>query len=132
MHRQVADYLAAALGPDSECVWTTFPAGGGGRVRGAQLKARGLRAGWPDIQIVARVPTTIAGPPFVTAFIGIELKTESGAVSPEQADCFNALSAVGARIFLCRSLNDVERVLKMFAVPLRPTLMAGGGWAGAA
>src|ERR1700682_4291340 len=42
-----AEYLTRAL-PDY-ARFTAFPAGGGGRVRGARLKAMGLKGGVPDL-----------------------------------------------------------------------------------
>ena len=47
--------------------FTAFPAGGGGRVRGAKLKKAGLQAGWPDIQLV-----------YQGRYFGLEVKTQTG------------------------------------------------------
>lgn len=115
LHKAVAQYLAAALPP--ECVWTTFPAGGGGKVRGAQLKARGLRPGWPDIQLV------VGG-----SFVGIELKTPSGKVDAEQIACHDAIRKAGGYVFVCRSMEGVAAVLRGLGVPIHAAVMAGGGW----
>ena len=118
LHKQVAGFLAAGLPRD--VVWTTFPAGGGGKVRGAQLKARGLRAGWPDIQIFG------AG-----KLVLIELKTAKGVVDPEQVECHAALTKAGALVFVCRSLDDVQRALVAARVPFRADAF-GLGWVRAA
>lgn len=66
LHRAVAAYLRVALQPPA--IWSTFPAGGGGRIRGAKLKAMGLARGWPDILVL------YPGGHMLTLVIGIELK----------------------------------------------------------
>lgn len=119
LHRQVAAFLDVAL--PASAVWTTFPAGGGGKVRGAKLKACGLRAGWPDLQVI-----------YAGRFIAIELKAKTGTTSQEQDDCHRQISRAGGEVFLCRSLRDVELSLQCVNVPLRATLNAGHGWSKAA
>lgn len=116
LHRAVADYLAVAL-PESAC-FTTFPAGGGGKVRGAQLKSRGLRAGWPDVQVLYRFsyPDTIHPR---SQFVGLELKTATGRLSPEQIECHAAIRRAGGLVFVCRSVEDVESFLSGLGIPLR-------------
>jgi len=105
-HKQVADYLRVALRPPT--VWTTIPAGGGGAIRGAQLKARGLQPGWPDIIIIDRGPNVI----------GLELKTKVGKQSPEQRFIAQAFKDVEAWYILARTLDEVERALAFCKVPL--------------
>ena len=51
--------------------FTAFPAGGGGRVRGAKLKRAGLNPGWPDIQFIAHDGK----------YYGMEVKTPKGRLS---------------------------------------------------
>ena len=106
LHRTVADYLRAVLPADA--AWTTFPAGGGGAARGGQLKVIGLIPGWPDIQILYR-----------GRFLGIELKAEKGRVSADQDACMKRIVTAGGTWALCRSIEDVERTLIAFGVPLR-------------
>lgn len=129
LHKAVAGFLDAAL-PMGRCVWTTFPAGGGGKVRGAKLKAAGLRKGWPDVQIVWRVPDSMLRDRCY--FIGIELKTETGIVDADQQRCHAAIRKAGGYVFVCRSLDEVEGCLQGFGIPLRATLNAGHGWSKAA
>ena len=106
LHRAVAQYLSAVLLPPA---WfTTFPAGGGGKVRGGQLKARGLRAGVPDILIVYEG---------IARFI--ELKSDKGRLSPEQKQCHDMLRAAGAWVSVCRSLDHVELALRAWEIPTR-------------
>lgn len=115
LHKAVADYLAVAL-PTEGCVWTTFPAGGGGKVRGAQLKGRGLRAGWPDIQIVWELgPAHHSG----CGVVCIELKTEVGALSAAQRSCHEAIYSAGGDVYVCRSVDDVHAALSRHSIPLR-------------
>ena len=108
LHRSVAQYLNVAL-PDAAC-WTTIPAGGGGKIRGAHLKAMGYRAGWPDIEIVWR-----------SRVYYIELKAEKGAVRPNQKDCHADLLAAGAPVAVCRSIPAVEGTLQAWGFPLKAT-----------
>lgn len=98
LHKAVAELLPKIL--SSVSTWTTFPAGGGGKARGAQLKARGLRAGWPDIQILAD-----------GYFIGLELKAQRGSVSDEQKACHDAIESCGGSVHVCRSIEEVRAVL---------------------
>lgn len=109
-HRSVAEYLDRAL--RLPVIWTTIPVGGGGRVRGALLKAMGLKRGWPDIIVLAPGPKVI----------GIELKTEKGKLSGWQQglrDCFNTCQASYA---VARTLEHVEVILKQNDIPLHARL----------
>ena len=106
LHRAVADYLALALPAD--CAWTTFPAGSGGKARGGQLKAAGLRPGWPDLQFLYR-----------GRFLGIELKSAKGRVREAQDECMRLIVAAGGTWASARTLDDVERILVAFGIPLR-------------
>ena len=99
LHRAVAQYLNLALPKDA--VWTTVAHGGGGRIRGAKLKAMGLRPGWPDIQILYR-----------GRFIGIELKSGKGRVSPEQDEVAKAIWGAGGSWFVCCSVDQVMLSLR--------------------
>lgn len=106
LHRAVAQYLDLALPPEYR--WSTFPAGGGGRVRGAMLKAAGLKAGWPDILVLER---------YGDGWFGIELKGPRGEESPEQVE-FREWAGAGT-VAVCRSVEEVEVVLRSYHIPLR-------------
>jgi len=106
LHRAVAAYLAAVLPADA--FWTTFPAGSGGKARGGQLKAAGLRPGVPDLILLYR-----------GRFLGIELKSAKGRVSDAQQACRALILAAGGAWAECRSLDDIELALTEFRVPLR-------------
>ena len=103
-HVAVASYLRLALPSDS---WfTTIPAGGGGRVRGAHLKVMGYRAGTPDILIVHRGKAH-----------WLELKAEKGVVSREQKRCILALGDAGCpSVFVCRTLDHVQSALTYWGI----------------
>lgn len=114
LHAQVAAFLRVAL-PEEYC-WTTFPAGGGGRVRGAQLKQAGLMAGWPDIQILS--------PYGQTTFIGIELKAKKGRLSDEQIACHDRIRKADGEVVVCRSVEDVEETLRERGFRLKATVVS--------
>ena len=114
-HRQVAIYLRVAV--REPWFWTTFPAGGGGKTRGAQLKRMGLMAGMPDILIV--------GP---NRLIGLELKTAVGRQSPDQKAVAARFERCGWPYLLARSLDDVEVLLMAAGIPL--AAKARGGFCG--
>ena len=112
LHFAVADYLNVALPTDAW--WTTIPAGGGGKVRGAILKAMGYRAGTPDILIVYR------GKAF-----WLELKAPGGRISPAQNEAMNRLMYCGcAAVYVCFTLEHVEKALRAFRIPLSARTMA--------
>lgn len=111
LHRAVAKYLAHAL--PLRCVWTTVGHGGGGRVRGAHLKAAGVRAGWPDVQLC-----------WDGRLLCVELKAPKGRVSDAQRACHDDLIAAGAGVAVCRSIADVEAALREWGIPLRAVASA--------
>lgn len=103
---QVAAFLDVALKPPT--IWTAFPAGGGGRVRGAFLKAMGLKAGWADLFVFHPHVVNVA----------LELKAERGQQSPEQRKFGIAWMATGGIYHVCRSLDEVEGFLRGVGIPL--------------
>ena len=116
LHMAVAAYLNAALvAPDW---WTTFPAGSGGKARGGQLKAKGLKAGVPDILLLKGVQSSLDSAP---AF-WIELKAEKGRASKDQVETINSLISAGCSVRICRSVADVESVLRAWGFGLKARL----------
>lgn len=111
----VAQYLGHAL--KAPTIWTAFPAGGGGKVRGAFLKAMGLKAGWPDILVIYSPDDRIA-----TGVLGIELKAKAGRQTPAQHEIAQAFKDCHAWYVLCRSVDEVERALRFCKVPLSATV----------
>lgn len=105
-HRAVAEYLQAVLPPS--VFWTTFPAGGGGRARGAQLKAIGLQAGVPDILVIYCGRTYF-----------IELKAPRGRLSEAQETCHPRIWEAGAPVGIAKSVDDVRSLLAGWGIPTR-------------
>lgn len=118
---QVAKYLRYALRKPT--MWTAFPAGGGGKKRGAFLKAMGLRAGWPDILVVH--PTTCSAGVKHPIVVGLELKAKKGSLSQNQRDVRDEFDHAGCPFLVCKSVDDVERLLRTFGVPLKGTVLGG-------
>lgn len=121
LHASIAQYLDLAL--PQHATWTTFPAGGGGRLRGAILKGAGLRTGWPDIQILVRNSPYDSALPS-SRFIGFELKRPSGGtVSQKQIATHAAIRNSGGEVYVVRSIEEVYQALtekehlKLKAVP---------------
>ena len=103
---EVARYLQLVLLP--EVAWTAFPAGGGGKTRGAILKAMGLKSGWPDLILI-----------YNGKMLGLELKTPIGKLSKAQKAMHSALEAAGAAIAICRCTEDIVATLQAGEVPMR-------------
>jgi hypothetical protein len=113
-HRAVAGFLNARLMPPD--FFSTFPAGGGGKMRGRILKASGLKAGMPDI-----FPLIING-----YLYGIELKVGRGVLSDTQKDTHAKLLATRAvtDIAICwpsadNGLDQIRSVLDVWGARLR-------------
>lgn len=111
MHKAVAKYLAYALPKDA--VFTTIGHGGGGKVRGAQLKARGLLPGFPDILILHQG----------LAYC-IELKSAKGRLSKEQEAVHGRLMVAGAFVETCRSLEEIDSQLFLWGMKPRAKILA--------
>ena len=117
LQMQVKKFLELAL-PYPDAWFTAIPAGGGGKVRGGILKGMGYKAGTPDMLVIYRPPS---GP----IVIWLELKSAQGRASKAQEQCRKDLIAAGCKWALVRSLDDVERALRGFGVPLRASVGAG-------
>jgi len=104
----VADMLR--LGVRSEAQWTMFP-GGGFQLpprTGSLMKAMGLQAGWPDLQMIHE-----------GAAFGLELKMPKGRLSPSQEERFPLLERAGMKIAVCRSIDEVLAALDLWRIPTR-------------
>jgi hypothetical protein len=106
LHRQVAKFLDAALCP--EVFWTTIDHAGGGKVLGAQRKARGARKGIPDVLLVHQ-----------SKAFWIELKTAKGRVSEAQKEVGGHLVIAGCPVTVARSLEEVQSAVLKWDLPLR-------------
>jgi hypothetical protein len=110
-HKSVAQYLTLAMPLDA--VWTTFPAGGGGKVRGAHLKAMGLRPG------VADVLWWWAG------YHGaVELKARKGVLADSQKLFRDAFIHTGGNYCVAKTLAEIDMHLFRIGIPLRTRIGA--------
>ena len=126
LHETVANLLDGILLPPTQ--WTTMPAGGYAlsASAAARLARIGLKPSWPDIQIIHD-----------GRFHGIELKTRTGVLSKSrevrtrwggtktvmgQVEMLRALEAAGARVAVCRTVDEVLYELKRWQIPTRVRL----------
>lgn len=107
LHKAVAKYLNLVL---CKGTWWTSIAHGetADFKRGARMKARGAKAGVPDILIVDN-----------GWCYWIELKSEGGRISPKQSACHADIVQSAARIAVCRSVDDVAETLAEFGIRTR-------------
>jgi hypothetical protein len=111
LHRAVVDLLTIyeARGLLAYC---HVPNGGArSKTEAGVLKATGVRAGVPDLLIWTR-----------SSGFGIELKSGAGKLSPAQVAWHATITSLGHRAYVCRSVDDVERVLRAEGVPPVGTL----------
>ena len=110
LHIQVANYLRVALLPPT--FWTSIEhAARLGPVAAAMRKARGVKAGLPDILILH------AG-----KLYGLELKSTKGRASPAQNVMRELFNAAGAHYEICYSLADVDHELYINSIPRHASL----------
>lgn len=89
-HLALADWLRLVEKQLDGFWWTTIPLGGGGRVRGGQIKAAGARKGVPDVLCIWK------GRPLF-----IELKRKAGGhVSPDQRACHKQILHAGGVVYV--------------------------------
>jgi len=106
LQRQVCEYLDWCLLPPA--FYTSIPAGGGGRIRGAILKATGYKAGVPDLMVIYEGRARF-----------LELKSKAGRLSIDQKMTINTIHAAGCETIVCRSLDDVRFSMEYWEIPLR-------------
>jgi len=78
--------------------------------------ALGVRRGVPDLLVWA-----------LGGCFGVELKSAKGGLSVEQVAWRNTLASLGHRVYVCRSVEDVEAALRLEAVPAVGKLSAEQG-----
>jgi len=114
---QVANYLRVALRPPT--LWTAIGHGGGGKARGAILKAMGVQPGWPDFLVmhveVNETSGITRGLPIV---VGLELKSKIGSLSAAQKAMRDKFEEIGAYYDTARSLGEVVDILQLRWIPL--------------
>ena len=109
LHMSVARFLDLALPLDS--AWTTVEHGGKrGKREAARLKAKGVKAGWPDILIIYRQRA-----------LTIELKALGGRLSNNQKLRHPMILRAGAPVAVCSRIEEVEGTLRGWGLPLRAT-----------
>jgi hypothetical protein len=114
LHIAAAQYLDLALPKDA--AWTTVEHGGKRtKTEAGKLKAKGLKRGWPDVQIVYR-----------ERLILFELKAPGGTLSPAQKEMHAQLSLAGALVFpgFVTRVEQIEGFLRGCGVPLRASVRA--------
>lgn len=120
LHWHVAGFLNKHLA--APAWWTTFPAGGGGEMRGKILKGLGLKSGVPDILIIFPITLQLAYPSNQTVVVPllyfIELKkTKSGEPSDAQIKMQQRLTEMGCRVANCDSLEAVKAAIVEWGLP---------------
>lgn len=110
LQRAVASYLSLVL-PD-KVMWSAIGHGGGGKIRGAQLKGMGLRRGLADFYIAWY---TING----QQTLWIELKSKDGRQSDEQKQFQTCVENIGHSYIICRSIDGVVNAIILCAVPTK-------------
>ena len=96
--------------------WTTFPAGYGklGKATAGKLRAKGLRAGMPDIMVFYPAMGNAS-----TKVVGLELKVGRNTTTSKQRSTHECLRAAGVKVYTIRSLNDVLHALMSADIPYK-------------
>lgn len=110
LQRAVASYLSLVL--SNKVMWSAIGHGGGGKIRGAQLKGMGLRRGLADFYIAWY---TING----QQTLWIELKSKDGRQSDEQKQFQTCVENIGHSYIICRSIDEVVNAIILNAVPTK-------------
>lgn len=112
---QVAQYLDSAL-PTRGCWWTSIDSAGRGAIAGARMKRRGVKRGTADIMVVSDHCR-----PWAT--IWIELKSETGRLTPEQKVFRDCVEQAGHLYMVARSVETVAIMLVAAGLKLRGRLV---------
>ena len=107
LHRSVVDLLRLYEARGS-LTFTHCPNGGWrSKAEAGAFKAMGVRAGVPDLLVWTQD----------SGHFAIELKAGAGKLSPAQVAWHDTVSSLGHRVYVCRSIDDVERCLRMESIP---------------
>ena len=118
LQAQVARYLEVTLRPPTW--WSSIGHGGGGLIRGAQLKRKGVKKGVPDVIVIH--PVASAGSEYGAWLVGIELKAPKGRQSEDQKKVQRAFEQAGGFYYVARSVDEVEDALRQTGIPLFSTM----------
>ncbi len=112
---QVANYLRVALRPP--VWWSSIDHGVGklGKAEAGLRKARGVKAGLPDIVIISPNPRVT---------LGIELKAPKGKQSTAQIKLESAWTDAGAEYWLADNLLSVQGILEFCNIPIHARISA--------
>lgn len=105
LQEAVASFLDRALPPDA--FWTSIDSAGRGARDGAKMKRRGVKRGLPDVMLLASGLT-----------LWIELKSAKGRLSKPQEQFHCLARNYGHEVAVCRSVAEVENVLRYLGVQL--------------
>jgi len=108
------DFLRMAA-PDL-IVWFVPNGGNLSKAQAGRFKAMGLRKGVSDLHML--LPSGQLGV--------IELKSRKGQLSIEQDQFIEDVFRGGGRSAVARSVEDVERTVRAWGVPLRTTILPSG------
>lgn len=113
IHKEVAFRLVQILRPD--VFWTTVEVSnqqGGEAARWQQVKnkQRGVKTGFPDIQIFWAYEDYTKG-------LCIELKRPGNKPTAPQLACHTELALANIPTVICRSADEVEEALNVYDVP---------------
>lgn len=119
-HLSVAELLDVCLIPPT--FYTTFPAGYGrlSKATSGRLRAKGMKPGMPDIMIFDYCGRTY------TKVIGLELKVRGNTATSVQRATHARLQAVGVRVFVIRSINQVLMALADAGIKYRNVHIPAG------
>lgn len=107
IHRQVVAWMKAVRTPQ----WFFWHSANGGyrtKAEAGVFKALGVIPGVPDIGIIWRGRS-----------LWIELKSEKGKLTPVQRDCHDAIILAGGCVAVCRSLQEVRDMFKVWGIETR-------------
>ena len=112
IQRAVVRFLGHALPTDAYCFAVPNQRGTRKKFEMGILKALGVRAGVPDIVIL-----------WAGKFIGLEVKAPGGRLSEHQEAARTAIVRACGIYEVVRSVEEVERFLLKWQVPLRATVL---------
>lgn len=111
-HGQVADYLRLVLPKDA--IWTSVEVsnqqgGTKGMIKQAKLRKKGVRTGWPDIQIFYREY-------ILNSVLFLELKVGRNKPTEKQEQLHKELRDFGMSVEVVYTLEEVQDVLMGYEI----------------